>query len=55
MEMSDKLDNSKQPEYSELKEQLEKVNWPIDYGSVTVQIRNKKPTLLKVEQTIKLD
>ncbi len=39
----------------ELKKELEKIEWPIDYGSVKVQIRNGKVTLLTVERTIKLD
>jgi len=39
----------------ELKRQLEKVNWPIEYGIVSIQLRAGKPTLIKVERTIKLD
>ena len=39
----------------ELKKQLEKIKWPIEYGIVSVQIREGKPTLVKVERTIKLD
>ena len=39
----------------ELKEQLEKVSWPINYGTVKVTIRNGKVTLVTVERTIKLD
>ena len=39
----------------ELKKELEKINWPINYGIVKVQIRNGKPTLVTVEKTIKLD
>ena len=39
----------------ELKKQLEKIDWPIDYGSVKVQIRNGKPTLVTIERTVKLD
>ena len=39
----------------ELKKQLEKIDWPIDYGSVKVQIRNGKVTLLTLERTVKLD
>ena len=40
---------------SKLKEQLEKINWPIYYGNIKVQIRAGKPTLVTIEQTIKLD
>ena len=39
----------------ELKKELEKIDWPVDYGSVKVQLRNGKPTLVTVERTIKLD
>ncbi len=39
----------------ELKRELDKIDWPIDYGSVKIQIRNGKVTLLTVERTIKLD
>lgn len=40
---------------AELKKQLEKIEWPIKYGSVKIQIRDGKPTLLTVERTVKLD
>ncbi|MBA7653139.1 hypothetical protein ES703_60982 [subsurface metagenome] len=39
----------------ELKKELEKIEWHLDYGSVKIQIRNGKVTLLTVERTIKLD
>jgi len=39
----------------ELKKQLEKVDWPIEYGSVKIQIRQGKPTLAIIERTVKLD
>ncbi len=39
----------------ELKKELEKVNWPITYGNVKVQLRNGKPTLVTIERTVKLD
>ena len=39
----------------ELKKQLEKITWPVEYGSVKIQVRNGKPTLVVVEKTIKLD
>ena len=39
----------------ELKKELEKIDWPIEYGSVKIQIRQGKVTLLTVERTIKLD
>jgi len=53
--MSDKVDISRLPEYSELKEQLKKIDWMLDYGSIKVQLRGGKPTLIIVEQTLKLD
>ena len=40
---------------AELKEQLDKVDWPIKYGTVTVTIRDGKPTLARIEKTVKLD
>ena len=39
----------------ELKKELEKIDWPIDYGSVKITIRNRKPTLVTIERTVKLD
>ena len=41
--------------FADLKSQLEKVNWNLDYGSVKVQIRQGKPSLITIERTIKLD
>ncbi len=40
---------------AQLKKELEKVNWNLDYGSVKIQIRNGKVTLLTIERTVKLD
>jgi len=39
----------------ELKKQLEKIDWPIEYGIISIQLRAGKPTLIKIERTIKLD
>jgi len=39
----------------ELKKELEKINWKLDYGSVKIQIRNGKLSLLTIERTVKLD
>ena len=41
----------------ELKKELEKIDWKkyLEYGVITVQLRNGNPTLLKIERTIKLD
>lgn len=37
------------------KEEAKKLNYPIDYGSVRIQVRAGKPTLIVIEKTIKLD
>ena len=50
----DKLDIENKQDL-ELKRQLEKVDWPIEYGIISIQLRAGKPTLVKVERTIKLD
>ena len=39
----------------ELKESLEKIDWHLDYGSVKIQVRDGRPTLITIERTIKLD
>ncbi len=39
----------------DLKTELEKVDWPIDYGTIKVQIRNGKITMATIEETVKLD
>lgn len=38
-----------------LKKELEKIDWNLDYGSVKIQIRQSKPTLITIERTVKLD
>ncbi len=43
------------PKDIELKKELEKIDWPIEYGSVKVQIRYGKVTLITIERTLKLD
>jgi len=42
---------------TELKSELDKIQWNkyIDWGSIKVQIRAGKPTIVTVEETIKLD
>ena len=40
---------------AELKKQLDKITWPIDYGNIRIQIRQGKPTLVTIERTVKLD
>ena len=52
--MTDKFDFENKQD-TELKQQLDKVEWPIEYGIISIQLRAGKPTLIKVERTIKLD
>jgi hypothetical protein len=52
--VTDKLDLENKQDL-ELKRQLEKIEWPIEYGIISIQLRAGKPTLIKVERTIKLD
>lgn len=52
--MNDKLEIQNQQDI-DLKKQLEKIDWNLDYGSVKIQLRAGKPTLVVVERTIKLD
>ena len=42
-------------EIIKLSEALKKIDWPIEYGTIKVQIRNGKVTLLTIERTVKLD
>ena len=39
----------------DLKKELERVDFNLDYGSVKIQIRNGKPSLITIERTVKLD
>ena len=39
----------------ELKAYFEKITVPIDYGTIKVQIRGGKPTLVTIEKTYRLD
>ena len=52
--MTDKLEITNSQDI-ELKKQLEKIDWPIEYGNVKIQLRAGKPTLVTIERTIKLD
>ena len=52
--MADKLEIQNQQDI-DLKKELEKIDWNLAYGSVKIQIRNGKPTLITVERTVKLD
>jgi len=44
-----------EPIDTKLKEQLDKIEWPIAYGNVRIQLRKGKPTLVTIERTIKMD
>ncbi len=39
----------------ELKKELKDIDWNLDYGSVKIQIRQGKPSLITIERTVKLD
>ena len=52
--MTDKLEIENQ-QHLDLKKQLERVNWPITFGTVTIQLRNGRLAIFRVEQTIKCD
>ena len=52
--MTDRLEIENQKDL-ELKKQLERIDWPIEYGVVKLQLRAGKVTLVTVERTIKLD
>ena len=52
--MIDKFDFENKQD-AEFRKQLDKITWPIEYGIISIQLRAAKPTLIKVERTIKLD
>jgi len=52
--MTDKLE-LQTPQDIAFQKELEKVVWPMLYGSVKIQLREGKPKLIVVERTIKLD
>ncbi len=52
--MPDKLD-IQNPKDIELKKSLEEIDWNLDYGSIKIQIRDGKVTMVTVERTIRLD
>jgi len=49
------MENIKSQQDKELKQSLDKIDWPIYYGNVRIQIREGKVTLVTIERTIKLD
>ena len=50
----DKLELQKQEDMA-LKKQLEKVDWPFTFGIISVQLRDGKLAIVKLERTIKCD
>ena len=40
---------------TKLKEQLNKIDWPVEYGIIKVQVKAGKPTLVTIERTVRLD
>ncbi len=52
--MTDRLEIQNEQD-TELKKQLENIDWNLDYGSVKIQIRNGKPTLITTERTVRWD
>lgn len=40
---------------TELTKALQGVPWPIQYGSVKVQVKEGKPTIVTIERTVKID
>ena len=52
--MTDKLDVETK-EDADLRQALDNVHWPVVFGCVTIQVREGKATVVKVERTIKLD
>jgi hypothetical protein len=52
--MAERLEIENQQD-TDLKKQLEKVIWPLDFGTITLQLRNGRLTLLRIERTVKLD
>ncbi len=52
--MTDKLEIQSQ-EDNNLKRQLERIEWPIEYGKIKIQLRSGRPTLVTIERTVKLD
>lgn len=54
IEMTEKFEFENKQDI-ELKRQLNKIEWPIEYGIISIQLRAGKPTLVKIERTVKLD
>ena len=52
--MMDKLEIQSQQDI-DLKKELEKIDWPIRYGNIRIQLRAGKPTLVTIERTVRLD
>ncbi len=46
---------NQQEQDDRLRETIKAVDWPLDYGSIKIQIRRGKATLITTERTVKLD
>jgi len=46
---------TQQEQEAKLAQALAKIAWPVQYGIITITVREGKPTLVKIERTIKLD
>ncbi len=48
-------DTNQAEQDARLREAVKAVDWPLDYGSIKIQIRGGKAALLVIERTVKLD
>jgi hypothetical protein len=54
MPATDRIEIQNDPD-AVLKKELERISWPVDYGSVKIQVRNGRATLVTIERTVKMD
>lgn len=52
--MAESVDKNAEKDLA-LKRDLIKVAWPVKWGSVKVQVRDGRPVLVTIEETLKLD
>ena len=46
---------TQQEQDAKLTQALAQIQWPVQYGIITITVREGKATLVKIERTIKLD
>lgn len=46
---------TQQEQDAKLAQALAQIRWPVQYGSIMIQVRDGKPVTVKIERTIKLD